>query len=146
MSYETGVAVSVLWSVGGFLISLFTRLSTFHENMTRAGWRKSWVAGHYKEAHSGSAIWELPVWLILNVAPAALSWLGLGIGVCFVLYAVAKDAGAPSAVRDLRWRIRNTELSLPELIEFDRQFAEARLGRTLSQEEKNAIAEMYAER
>ncbi len=146
MSYETGVAVAVLWSVGGLVINLFTRLSTLHENMTRAGWRRSWITGQYKEAHSGSAIWELPVWLIIAVVSAALSWVGVGIGLCMLLYSLAKDAGAPRAVRDLRWRLKNAVLPLAELMELDKQSAEAMLGRALSQEETNAIAELYAER
>jgi hypothetical protein len=146
MDYEIGAAVSLLWSVGGLAYNLLSRLTTMHQNMRCAGYRKSWVTGAYKNADAGSGKWELPLWVVVTVVGAALSWLGLAVSVSILLYSLAKDFGAPASVREFNWRLKNSLLPLPDLMQLDRSMRSASIGRALSKEEENVIAEGFAHR
>ena len=45
-----------------------------------------------------------------------LSWLYVGYYAATVVYALAKDRGAPQVIREARWKMRHTDLSFDQLV------------------------------
>jgi len=108
MDYETGVICCLALAAGRLAYSLLTRFDTYHSNLGQMGLRQSWVTGAIKKG--GSALWEIPLYLLIVAATAALSWGGLVLEVVYVVHAYWKDAGVPAEVRTIRWRLRNTKM------------------------------------
>lgn len=46
-----------------------------------------------------------------------LSWLSVALSLATIFYQKSKDAGAPPEVKELRWKLRNLDLSFDEIIE-----------------------------
>lgn len=145
MDYGTGVILSLLWSLFWFAFGLASRASVMHKNFALAGMRRSWATGQYKEG--GSFLWELPVWFCLTLIAAAFSWLGVAVQIGSWLWVLAKDIGAPRAVKDARWRLKNVAFrTSAEAAAAFADLASASLGRPLSAEEREEVAAELAER
>ena len=54
-----------------------------------------------------------------------LSWLNVGLAIATILYRRAKDSGAPQAVREFRWKLRNTDLTFDQLVRESMKAVEA---------------------
>jgi hypothetical protein len=44
------------------------------------------------------------------------SWLYVAYVVGLILYRRSKDSGAPQAVREFRWKLRNTEMTFDQIV------------------------------
>lgn len=44
------------------------------------------------------------------------SWLYVAYVIGFVLYRRSRDAGAPQAVREFRWKLRNTDMTFDQIV------------------------------
>ena len=109
MDYWTGVLVAVLWPMATLVINVFSRFGTMNTNMRRVGLRKSLLTGEFKE--TGNLFVEFLGWVFWTVVMAPLSWVGVGLGVVWTIYLAIKASGAPQALKDFRWKLRNVEMS-----------------------------------
>lgn len=141
--YETGVLIELCLHALIAAWALAQRASLLHANLRKIGYRQSFVTGAWKRG--GSAWWELPVGFVLAIAISLLSWLGLAADVLFLAHAFTKNIGTPQPVRELRWRLRNVELSPQEVAQTHVAIVEAATRRTLSDEERlGAVREILS--
>jgi len=122
-SYEAGLLVaflSWLWVTISALISINSRMS---RNLRKMGQRLSWLTLTPKpispeEASHGVVRKVLKFSLIYGISlPFVLaSWLYVAYVAALLLYRWRKDAGAPQAVREFRWKLRNMDMTLDQMI------------------------------
>lgn len=122
-SYEGGVAVAfLLWlySVVALLVALN---STYERNLNRIGQRTSWFTLLPKEMSAEDStrtpLFKSTLFLLacgIGLISTLLSWLYLAAFAAQFVYRKSKDAGAPVAVKDFRWKLRNTEMSFDQLV------------------------------
>ena len=113
MDYESGVVLSLIWSLGALLFNIGIRSGTYGENLARVGFRISLITGNLKE--TGNTFVEFLVLLVVSVITALFSWLGLFVGVVFTLYGLWKNAGAPPSVKEVRWKLRNVPMKADDV-------------------------------
>lgn len=45
-----------------------------------------------------------------------LGWLNVALAIATIIYRRAKDSGAPQAVREFRWKMKNADLTFDQLV------------------------------
>lgn len=123
LSYETGVLLAFLlwlWSVISAIVSINSQME---RNLNKIGQRLSWLTMTPKpvapEEANRSWLKKVLKFLLLHGIglPFILtSWLYVVYGVGMLLYRKSKDAGAPQAVREFRWKLRNTEMTFDQIV------------------------------
>jgi hypothetical protein len=97
--------------------------SRTNRNLQKIGQRLSWLTMTPKpmsaEEVSHSGLRKLMKFLLLygTGLPFVLtSWLYVLYVVGLLIYRRSKDAGAPQAVREFRWKLRNTDMTFDQLV------------------------------
>ncbi len=124
MDYESGVLIAFLiWCFG--LIAMLIKLnSQMNKNLKKIGYRISWVSLNPKpmsESDINKPIWRLVI-KFLTIAFFGflcifLSWFQVVFFVGMFAYKFFQDIGAPQAVRDFRWRLKNVNMTMNQVIE-----------------------------
>ena len=123
MDYFTGVGVAALiWLYG--LVTLVIAVNSCQErNLRKVGQRVSWLTRRPKQLSPDELnrpLWKGAVKFLLIGAVSLpfvlLSWVQVLLFVGTVLYEKSKDSGAPAAVREFRWKMRNIEMSFDDII------------------------------
>lgn len=122
--YETGVLIAfLLWlaSVVRLLVALNSQLE---RNLRRIGMRQSWLNLAPKPdepdawpSSLGAKAVKLAVLIVPGLLGVLLSWVSVAWYVGSFLYFRAKDAGAPQAIREFRWKLRNQDMSKEQIAE-----------------------------
>ncbi len=122
-SYETGVLLAFLlwlWTVISAIVSINSQTE---RNLNRIGQRLSWLTMVPKpispEEANRSWLRKVLKFVLLHGIglPFVLaSWLYVFYIVGLFLYRKSKNAGAPQAVREFRWKLRNTEMTFDQLV------------------------------
>lgn len=123
VSYESGLLLAFLlwlWAVVNALVLINSRMET---NLNRIGQRLSWltltpkamsaedsIRSPFRKAVKFSLIFGAGLPFVLA------SWLYVAVVAGTVIYRRSKDAGAPQAVREFRWKLKNTDMSFDQLI------------------------------
>jgi len=122
-SYEFGLLVAFgfwLWFTGAALIAINSQLE---RNLNKIGQRLSWLTLAPKPMDADER--NQPAWrsvlkfvLLYGTAlPFVLtSWIYVAYSVATFLYRLTKDRGAPQAVTEFRWKLRNADLSFDDLV------------------------------
>jgi hypothetical protein len=129
--YETGIFFAfLLWLYNAVMIVVSVN-SRLERNLNRMGQRLSWLTLTPKpmepEDLSRSATSKMFRYLLvvgIALPFVLLSWLNVGFAVATILYRRAKDSGAPQAVREFRWKLRNTDLTFDQLVRESMKAAE----------------------
>jgi hypothetical protein len=122
-SYEAGLLVAFclwLWITVAALVAINSRME---RNLNRIGQRLSWLTLTPKplspeEIHH-SALRKVAKFLLLygTGLPFVLaSWLYVAYVVALLIYRRSKDSGAPQAVREFRWKMRNVDMTFDQLV------------------------------
>ena len=122
-SYESGILVAVLlwlWVTISAIVSINSRMN---RNLHKIGQRLSWLTMIPKpmsaeEVHH-TTIRKVMKFLLLygTGLPFVLaSWLYVAYVVGLLIYRKSKDSGAPQAVREFRWKLRNTDMTFDQLV------------------------------
>jgi hypothetical protein len=92
-------------------------------NLNRIGQRLSWLTLTPKAIEPGESSHSLTRKILrfllifgLGLPFVLASWLYVALVVGTVIYRKSKDAGAPQAVREFRWKLKNTEMTFDQLI------------------------------
>ena len=120
--YETGLLLAfVLWLANAIVIVTSVN-STLEQNLNRIGQRLSWVTLTPKTMDQDdvarSTLAKVFRYLIIVRAGLPfmfLSWLYVA-DVGLALYRRARDSGAPQVVRDFRWKMKKTNLSVDQIV------------------------------
>jgi hypothetical protein len=121
-TYEGGVAVAFFLWFYQAVILLVQINSRLERNLNKIGQRLSWLTLTPKQIESPEApsvfaqIGKYLLVVTLGFLSALLSWLYVLIAVGMFIYAKSKDSGAPASVREYRWKLRNLELTVDDLL------------------------------
>jgi hypothetical protein len=130
--YETGIFVAfLLWLYNAVMVVVSVN-SRLERNLNQMGQRLSWVTLTPKAMESGdlsrsTTLKILKYLLVVGIGLpfVLLSWLNVGLAIATILYRRAKDSGAPQAVREFRWKLRNTDLTFDQLVRESMKAVEA---------------------
>lgn len=121
--YETGVVAALLVWLYRCAHLLVLINSTLERNLNRVGQRLSWASSRpidmtESEARRGPLSTTLRYTLVvLGMLPfVLLSWADVLWTLGHMAYRYTKDVGAPTAVRELRWKLRNREMTFDEIL------------------------------
>ena len=122
-SYETGLLLAFLLWLWLTVSAIMTINSRMNRNLNRIGQRLSWLTMTPKpmsaeEVNHGS-LRKIMKFLLLygtGLPFVFTSWLYVLYVLGLLLYRKSKDSGAPQAVRELRWKLRNTEMNFDQLV------------------------------
>jgi ABC-type multidrug transport system fused ATPase/permease subunit len=122
-SYEVGLVFAFLLWLFGAINLLISINSTMERNLNRIGQRLSWLTLRPKPMEESdtraSLSGKIMKFLFINAFGlmfVLFSWGYVALFVGQFIYNHSKDAGAPQAVRELRWRMKNTEMTLDQII------------------------------
>jgi hypothetical protein len=121
-SYEDGIAVAFLFWIFS-VVALFTTLnSKFERNLNKIGQRTSWMTQSPTELTSDdikrtalSKLLRFTLIYGIGLISILLSWLYVAMFVAQIVYRKSKDSGAPVAIREFRWKLKNTDMSFDQL-------------------------------
>lgn len=123
-SYETGLGISfLLWLWGGINIIISTN-SLLQRNLNKVGMRLSWLNLEPKPMDSEylNRPWYMRGFKFILIAAfgvlsVLLSWLHVAFFIGVLIYKRSKDMGAPKAVQELRWKLRNVDMTFDQIVQ-----------------------------
>ena len=120
--YETFVGVAFLIWLAGLVWFFISINSQFDRNLRKVSCRLSWLTLSPKAIEPDA---PAPAWWKQILKFTLIQGLGLVsvlLGPVYVAYAVGmlayarwKDSGAPASVKEVRWKLRNLDLSTEEV-------------------------------
>jgi hypothetical protein len=123
MDYETGLLVAFFIWLWGLAMMVLNVNSQMNRNLQKVGIRISWLTFSPKpmtKAEQVRPFWKHVLKFLLLAAIGIpfifLSWLQVVIFIGTVLYKHSKDSGAPELVREFRWKLRNSDLTMDQVI------------------------------
>ena len=121
--YETGLLLAFLlwlWVTISAIVSINSRMN---RNLQKIGQRLSWLTMSPKPMSPEEASHTTPrkVMKFLLLYGTGLpfvftSWLYVLYVAVLLVYRKTKDSGAPQAVREFRWKLRNTDMTFDQLV------------------------------
>lgn len=122
-SYESGLGIAFILWLASIVITLVWINSRFEQNLNKIGQRLSWLTLNPKamdaEEMKRSTLRKIFKFLFIvgiGLPGLLLSWLYVAWFVGSVVYKRTKDAGAPQAVREFRWKMKNTDMSFDQIV------------------------------
>lgn len=123
MSYETGLGLAFLLWLYGTVATLIAINSQFERNLNKIGQRLSWITLTPKPLTASDqsrgaikSVFRFLILALIGLASVLLSWLYVAWFLGSMIYMKSKDSGAPQAIKEYRWKLRNMDLSLDQLI------------------------------
>ena len=122
-SYEKGVLISFIFYCYYIFNLLVTINSKAERNLNKVGERFSWLTLSPKLMTASD--FDRPLFKKIGkfflIASCQgififLSWINVFINIAFILYRYRQDSGAPQAVKDFRWKLRNYDMTFDELV------------------------------
>lgn len=122
-SYEGGIAVGfLLWLLSAILL-LVSINSRFERNLNKVGQRLSWLTQTPKEMSADdknqatfSKIIKFLFIVGIGLSFVLFSWLHVAMIIGTFIYQRARDSGAPQAVREFRWKLKNIDMSFDQIV------------------------------
>lgn len=117
--YELGVLIAfVLWAYTTVMMVVNAN-SQLSRNLRKVGMRLSWLTADPVPAdvRAGTG-WRVFAALVLvgfGLVSIVLSWVNVAWWVGMFIYRKSKDAGAPAPVKELRWKMRNVDLTAEQI-------------------------------
>lgn len=124
MDYETGLLFAFLTWIYGLASVLVHVNGQMNRNFNKVGMRLSWLNFRPKAMTRDDQI--RPLWrsvlkflLIagIGIPFIFLSWVQVALYVGTQIYRWSKDSGAPEAIKEYRWRLRNTDMTMDQMIQ-----------------------------
>lgn len=122
-SYESGLGIAFILWLASIVITLVWINSRFEQNLNKIGQRLSWLTLNPKamdaEEMKRSTFRKIFKFLFIvgiGLPGLLLSWLYVAWFVGSVVYKRTKDAGAPQAVREFRWKMKNADMSFDQIV------------------------------
>lgn len=123
LSYENGVGIAFMLWLASIVIILVSINSRYEKNLNKIGQRLSWLSLNPKamdaeelERSMFRKIFKFLFIAGIGLPVVLLSWLYVAWFVGTNVYHRAKDAGAPQAVREFRWKLKNTDMSFDQIV------------------------------
>lgn len=121
--YEAGFTLALLIWLGSLVWLIVSLNSQLERNLNKVGLRLSWISltpkpmgnNHRQRSFLRKTI-KAVLLLTAGFIGVLFSWLYVALYVGSMVYSRAKDAGAPQAIKEFRWRMRNMDLSFDEIV------------------------------
>lgn len=121
-SYENGLVLALILWVFGFIKAIYLSNSRTQKNLKKIGKRLSVNLGlivDYDYSNE-SIFWKILKFTLFNVVISIpfilLSWIYVAYFIGINVYFIYKDFGAPQSVKEFRWRMKNTDLTLDQMV------------------------------
>lgn len=121
--YELGIAIAFLVWLCGAINLIVSLNSKLEKNLNKIGRRQSWLTLQptaMEPSDVNRPLWRSALKFVLIYGTALpftlLSWLYVLAVVGPVVYRWHRDRGAPDAVREMRWKMRNLDMSTDDVI------------------------------
>lgn len=122
-SYENGIGIAFILWLAGIVMTLVSINSTMERNLNRIGQRLSWLTLSPKAMDAEEVrhstlrkIFKFLLIAAIGLLGVLLSWLYVAWFVGAIVYKRTKDAGAPQAVREFRWKMKNVDMSFDQIV------------------------------
>lgn len=122
-SYENGLALAFMLWLASTVTAVVLINSRLERNLNKIGQRLSWFALVPKSMDAEEMqhsmfrkIFKFLFIVAIALPFVLLSWLYVVLFIGSFIYRRTKDAGAPQAVRDFRWKLRNVDMSFDEVV------------------------------
>ena len=123
-TYETWVGVAFLMWLAGVVWFFISINSQLERNLRKVSLRLSWISLNPKEvdpdAPEPSAFAKICKFAFIQ----GLGFISIFLGPLYVAFAVGmfaysrwKDSGAPASVKEIRWRMRNVDMTRAQVEE-----------------------------
>ncbi len=127
-TYETGVFIAFCLWLYSLVMTIVRANSLFAQNLRKVNMRLSWSSGQPVPAEDRSS-WGWVVFKIfwffgVGLLSTLLSWLSVLWFVGAHLYQWHKQSGMPAGIKELRWKMRNIELTQEQVTATLQQAAE----------------------
>jgi hypothetical protein len=116
--YESGCLIAFLIFVYGNFNVLVQSNSRMEKNLNKVGMRLSWLTLSPKEMTSSTdnptftkKLFKFSIIVFVGLLFVLLSWLQVLLFIAGYLYKASKDAGAPSYVKEYRWKLKNVDMT-----------------------------------
>lgn len=123
MSYETGFFIAIVLKIYELLMFTFMVNSQYQRNLNKIGLRLSWLTFEPKEMEakdyqnkSSKVFYKSIIYIAYNFCHIFFSWLYIGYYLINLLWHFSKDRGVPQNIKELRWKLRNQNLTKDEVI------------------------------
>jgi hypothetical protein len=104
-------------------MTLVTINSQAERNLRKIGMRHSWFSHRPKEISKNynkrgivMHVAKFALVEVMGLVCILLSWVQVAFFIGTIFYSLAKDSGAPTDVKEFRWKMRNRELSFDEIV------------------------------
>ena len=121
--YGLGVLLAFLLWLWNAVYILITVNSMYERNLNKIGQRLSWVTFTPKPLDADyvgrSAVGRLGKYILivgLGLPFILLSWFNVLLAIGMLIYRRGKDAGVPVAIKELRWKMRNVDMSFDQIV------------------------------
>ncbi len=121
--YESGLLIALLLWLWLTITSIVALNSRMNRNLRKIGQRLSWLTMTPKpisreEVNHGFVRIGLKFVIVFGTGLPFIfaSWLYVIYIVGILFYRKSKDSGAPQAVREFRWKLRNMDMTLDQII------------------------------
>lgn len=118
--YETGVLVAFLMWVYSTIMLIVNANSRLARNLAKVDMRLSWYSGEPVPAsdRSGAAWRVLAAFILvcLGLVGILLSWASVAWTVGTIIYQRSKQSGMPQPVKELRWKLRNMDMTREQIL------------------------------
>lgn len=116
--YEFGCLIAFLIFVYGTINVVVQSNSRMEKNLNKVGMRLSWLTLIPKEMNAANdsptlfkKFVKFSLLFFIGLFFVFLSWLQVFLYVVGYLYKASKDAGAPSYVKEYRWKLKNVDMT-----------------------------------
>lgn len=116
--YETGALFAFLICVYHTILIITACNSLHARNLAKIGMRISWTTGTVVEDKPFAFRGPLTiVWMLFNyIIMILFSWITVVTWTIRLIIRMSQDSGAPNAVKELRWKMKNVDMTKEEII------------------------------
>ena len=122
-SYESGLILATLLWLWTTISALVVINSRMERNLNRIGQSISWLTLKPEpilasEIHQSQLRKSIKFLLIYGIGLFLVlgSWIYVASFVAMIIHRMRMDSGAPQAIKDFRWKLKNTDMTFDQLI------------------------------
>lgn len=117
--YETGVFVAFLIWIYNTIMLIVNANSLLARNLSKVDMRLSWSTGQPVPAGDRAGVgWRVisaAMLAVVGLVGILLSWVSVAWSAGALIYKRSKSSGMPAAVKELRWKLRNVDMSREQI-------------------------------
>lgn len=118
--YEMGVLAAFLLWIYSLVMIVANANSQLARNLSKVGMRLSWLTAEPVPAGdrsgAGWRVFSALAFTGLGLVGILLSWLTVVASIGMLIHRASKSNGMPQVVKELRWKLRNVEMTREQVL------------------------------